>query len=217
MPDLRFEVEKAEPLPFATAPHLSFALRITNEGAEKAPVHSIALRCQVRIEATQRTYADSEQKQLVELFGRTERWGQTLRSLLWTHAAVTVPPFVDQTVVDLPIACSYDFNIAAVKYFDGLADGDVPLVLLFNGTVFCQDPGMLRLRVEHIPWDREARFRLPVRVWRRMMDLYYPNSAFLSLRKDIFDRLSKYKNRRGLPTWERTLEDLFAAAGESKE
>ena len=35
-----------------------------------------------------------------------------------------------------------------------------------------------------------------------MMEHYYPNTAWLCLRKDVFDRLYRYKSRRGLPTWE---------------
>ena len=104
---------------------------------------------------------------------RTERWGQTLRNLLWTHASVNVPPFEDATVVDLPVPCTFDFNVAATKYFHGLGDGEVPLCLMFSGTVFySQDGGSMQ--VAPISWDKEARFRLPVKVWRDMMDTYYP-------------------------------------------
>jgi hypothetical protein len=47
------------------------------------------------------------------------------------------------------------------------------------------------------------------------MDLYYPNSAWLCLRKDVFDRLSEYKSRHGLPTWEQTLEALLSETEEA--
>ena len=57
------------------------------------------------------------------------------------------------------------------------------------------------LQVSQIPWDKEARYRLPVHVWQQMMDLYYPNTAWLCLRKDVFDRLYHYKVRRGIPTF----------------
>ena len=30
-----------------------------------------------------------------------------------------------------------------------------------------------------------------------MMDLYYPNSAWLSVRQDVFDRLDQYQERAG--------------------
>jgi hypothetical protein len=63
--------------------------------------------------------------------------------------------------------------------------------------------------VAPISWDKEARFKLPVKVWRDMMDLYYPNSAWLCLHKEAFDRLYQYKVRHGIPTWEETLERLL--------
>ena len=43
-----------------------------------------------------------------------------------------------------------------------------------------------------------------------MMDLYYPNHAWLCLERDAFERLYDYKRRRGLPTWERTIEELLS-------
>jgi hypothetical protein len=46
------------------------------------------------------------------------------------------------------------------------------------------------------------------------MDQHYPNSAWLSLRREVFDRLSTYKSRQGLPTWEDALERLLSAAEE---
>ncbi len=66
-----------------------------------------------------------------------------------------------------------------------------------------------------VPWEKEATFRLPAATWRDLMDLYYPNSAWLCLRRDVFDRLDRYKTRNGLPTWEGTLERLLSAAEES--
>ncbi len=48
-----------------------------------------------------------------------------------------------------------------------------------------------------------------------MMDLYYPNTAWLCLRKDVFDELHAFKMRRGLPTWEQALECLLSQAGKA--
>ena len=214
MPDLSFQVEKAEPVPFAAGPLLHFKLRITAMGgAESTLIQSLILRCQVRIEPARRRYESEEQDRLRDLFDTPDRWGQTLRGLLWTHVSVVVPPFTGGTVVDLPVPCTYDFNVATTKYFHALEGGEVPLSLLFSGTIFHQteDEG---LQVAQVPWDREATFRLPVKVWKDMMDLYYPNIAWLCLRKDVFDRLCRYKTDRGLPTWEQALESLLDAAPE---
>ena len=207
MPDLNFQVEGAEAIAFAASPLLAFKLYITNRDAAE-PIHSVALRCQIQIEVTRRRYTAGDQERLLDLFGEPERWGQTLRNMLWTHASVVVPPFTGSTTVDLQVPCTFDFNVAAAKYFYGLEDGEVPLNLMFSGTVFyANEEG--NLQVSQIPWDRECRYRLPVRAWREMMDIYYPNSAWLCLRQDVFDRLYQYKVKRGIPTWEQALERLL--------
>jgi hypothetical protein len=146
---------------------------------------------------------------MLDLFGTPDRWSQTLRSMLWTNLNMVVPAFPgSSTVADLHLPCTFDFNVAATKYFEGLTDGDIPLNIMFSGTVFYarQDSG---LQVAPISWEQEARFKLPVKVWREMMDSYYPNSVWLSLRRDVFERLYRYKMRHGIPTWEQTLEEVL--------
>ena len=133
--------------------------------------------------------------------------------MLWTHADVVVRPFVGSTSVDLPVPCSYDFGLAATKYFDALEGGEIPLCFLFSGTIFYEaEDG--RLQVAQVPWEKEASFKLAAATWQTVMDLHYPNGAWFRLRKDVFDRLSEYKSRRGLPTWEQALEKLLSAAEE---
>jgi hypothetical protein len=211
--DLNFTVETAEAEPHAAAPLLIFKLRIAQSVAAEEPttIPAIALKCQIRIEPARRRYAADEEEKLLDLFGTRERWGQTLRSTLWTHASVVVPPFTGETVIDLPVPCSFDFNVAATKYFYALADGEVPLCLLFSGTIFYTDRDGY-LQVSQIPWEKEASFRLPVQVWKNMMELYYPKSAWLCLERDTFDRLYRYKSSRGLPTWEQAIDMLIDSA-----
>ena len=205
MPDLRFQVEAAEAVPFASTPTLAFPLRITNSGQEA--IHTIALRCQIQVEAVRRRYTEEEQTRLRDLFGEPHRWSQTLRTLLWTHVSAIVPAFEGSTLADLHVPCTFDFDLAIVKYFDALRDGEIPVCFQFSGSVFYA--GSAGLQVAPISWDKECRFRLPVRVWQDMMDLYYPNSAWLRLRRDVFDRLQQHKVERGIPTWEETLEGLL--------
>jgi hypothetical protein len=210
VPDLSFDVEKAEAVAFAAAPTLSIKLRVVNANRQ-GPVHTVALRCQIMIEPARRRYGAHERRRLLDLFGEPERWGQTLRPMLWIQASAVVPPFTGSTVVDLQVACSFDFNVAATKYFAGLEAGEVPLNLLFSGTIFYEAEGGA-LQVAQIPWHKEARFRLPVKVWKEMMDLYYPNVAWLCLRREVFDRLYQYKMDRGFPTWEQAIEGLLPEA-----
>lgn len=205
MPSLTFEVEAAEAIPFAAAPTIAFRLRVTSQ-----PVQSVALRCQIQIEAQRRRYTSVERHGLRDLFGEPDRWGQTLRPLLWTHVSTTVPEFSGSIAVDLPVACTFDFNVAAAKYFHAMEDDDVPLVFQFSGTVFyASEDGAMQ--IGQIGWDKEARFRMPARVWREMMDLYYPESAWLRLSRDVFDRLHDYKQSAGLATWEQAIESLLPA------
>ena len=112
--------------------------------------------------------------------------------------------------MNLPVPCTFDLSLAATKYFDALEDGDLPLCFLFSGTVFFE-PDEGGLQVAQISWEKEATFRLPAATWQGLIDLYYPNTAWLCLRKDVFDRLDCYRRDNGLPTWERALEHLLAA------
>ena len=207
MPDLSFKIEEAVVVPFAIAPTLAFKLRITNADAGET-IHTVALRSQIQIEVTRRRYTPEEQARMRDLFGEPERWSQTLRSLLWTHVGIVVPSFQGSTLVDLPVHCTFDFNVAATKFFEGLTDGEIPLHLMFSGTVFYADSEDA-LQVAPISWEQEAKFKLPVRVWREMMDSYYPNSVWLNLRRDVFERLYQYKTQRGIPTWEQALESVL--------
>jgi len=206
VPELSFTVLGCEPLPHAAAPTLRFSLAIDAHGAD---VRSVMLEVQVRIAATQRGYSDAEQAQLGDLFGAPHRWADTLKGLLWTHATLVVPPFEGATVVDLLVACTYDFEVAATKYLSGLRDGDIPVDLLFSGTVFYAGAGGA-LQINRISWNAEASHRLPVRVWRATMDHYFPNGAWLRTDRDTFDRLVAFRARRALTSWEAVLDALLA-------
>jgi uncharacterized protein DUF6084 len=208
VPELHFQVLSAAAVPFAAVPLVNFRLEVVN-GDRATQVHSGVLRCQIQLEATRRRYDRNEQARLVDLFGEAERWSTTLKALLWTHATIAIPQFTDRTVIDVPIPCSFDFNIAATKYFDGLQAGEVPLNFLFSGTVFYESIVDRTLQVAPIPWDSEASFRLPVATWRKLMDHYYPNGAWLRLHRDMFERLAQFKRQSGIPTWEEALDRLL--------
>jgi hypothetical protein len=208
VPDLRFQVEDVVPTPNAASPQLSFKLRITN--VEPEPIHSIALRAQVQVEPVRRRYTPEEQQKLKTLFGEPEQWSKSLLPLLWANANVNVGAFTGSTLIDLPVPCTFDFNVAMTKYIYGLEDGELPTSLLFSGTVF--HAGQMALQIAQIPWDREASYRVPVRVWKEMMDLYYPNGAWIQLRRDVFERLYEFKSQNGIPTWEQTVERMLDLA-----
>jgi hypothetical protein len=207
-PDLTFSLESAAAVEYAVVPTLGFKLLIERVGG--GPVRSIAFNAQIRIAATRRSHDEATQVRLMELFGPAKQWSRSLTSLLWTNASMNVPPFTDSTLVDLPVTCTYDFEVTATKYLQALEDGEVPIEMLFSGTIFYAAPDG-RLQIAHVPWDKEATFRLPIQVWKDMMDHYFPNSSWLRLRRDTFERLYAYKARNMLMSWEDTLDSLLPA------
>jgi hypothetical protein len=209
MPELQFQIEGAEAAAYSAAPLLLLKLRISNLPASE-PIHTLTLKCQVQIQPAKRSYLPPEQKKLADLFGEPSRWSRTVKPLHWMNTSVVVPRFSGSLVVDLELPCTFDFNVAATKYFHALDDGEIPLCVMFSGTVFYQAHDGA-LQVSQIPWDREACFSLPVAIWKQMMDAHFPNSAWLSLRRDTFEQLYEYKIRHGLPTWEQAITRMLAA------
>lgn len=211
MVDLDFEIEAVEPFRHAVSPHLTFRLSVSQAGERPIRIQNILLHVQIRIDPQLRSYDPDSKERLRDLFGEDDQWSRTVHSLLWTHVDTVVLPFSGRTQVELAVPCSYDFNIAATRYFDGIDEGDVPLRLLFSGTIFHEgEDGALQVAL--IPWEREAVHRLPIQVWKRLMDQYYPRSTWLRLGKDVFDRLLQYKRRAGVPTWEGAFAQLLDSA-----
>jgi hypothetical protein len=209
--ELVFDCVGARPDRYAAVPTIQLELRISETTGER--VHAIALRCQVRIEPQRRRYSAEEADGLLDLFGEPARWGDTLKPMQFANVALMVPGFEGTTELELPLPCTYDFEVAAAKYLHALGDGEVPLLLLFSGTVFTKGPG--GFAVGQVPWHKEATYRMPARVWRDVMDLYFPNSGWIRLRRDTLDALQRYKAERALPTWEDALEGLLKQAREA--
>jgi Family of unknown function (DUF6084) len=208
---LGFEVVDARAEPHAAVPTLQFRFRAIE--TSDAPVHAIALRAQLRIEPQRRHYSADEEDRLYEQFGPTPQWGESLRPFLWTNVGVMVPGFTGSTEFDLPVACTYDFEVTAARYLHALGDGEVPLVFLFSGTQF--SPGGAGFNAQPVAWDVEAAYRLPVAVWRDLMDLYFPNSGWLRLHRDTLDALMQFRARQAVPTWDQAIEMLLKQADEA--
>jgi hypothetical protein len=170
-PELDFTLQSAEHLRFGASPHITFKLKVANNS--DTGIHSVILRSQIQLEAARRHYSEAEQAGLQDLFGDPGRWGDTMRSLLWANTSIVIPAFVRETMVDLQVPCTFDFNVATTKYFAGIKEGDIPVTCLFSGTVF-YDGGGGALQAAQIPWEKEATYRLPVRIWHEMMNSYYP-------------------------------------------
>ena len=212
MSELVFECLDARPERYAAVPTMVLRLRLSEVTGER--VHAVALRCQIRIEPYLRRYGPQEAERLADLFGETSRWSDTLKPLQFTNLSLMVQGFSGSTEVDLPVPCTYDFEVVSAKYLHSLDDGEVPLLLLFSGTVFLR--GETGFSVEQVPWHKEATFRLPVRVWRETMDLYFPNSAWIRLRRDSLDALRRFQTPEALPSWDDALETLLKRAAERR-
>jgi hypothetical protein len=172
-------------------------------------VHLIALRCQLRLEPQRRPYDEAEQRGLEDLFGSSERYTTTLKPFLWTHATAMVQGFRGSHDFDLPVPCTYDFEVSATRYLAALRGGEVPLVLLFSGTVVTR--GSSGFAVEQLSWSLEASCRMPVATWRRLMDLSFPGSGWIRLERESLDALAAFRTARGLTSWEQTVTALLPA------
>jgi hypothetical protein len=212
--ELTFDCIGAHPDKYAVAPSMSLTLRIAETTGLR--VDAIALRCQIRIEPTRRRYSDAEAERLNDLFGDTRRWAETLRPLQFTTVSIMVPGFAGSTEIDLPVMLSYDLEIGSTRYFAGLESGEIPLLLLFSGTVFSTAADG-RLQVQQVPWSKEASYRLPVSVWREAIDVHFPNSAWIRMSLQTLDELQRFKTRNALPTWDATLAALLARAADDAE
>lgn len=205
-----FAVLEIKPEPYAVAPALTARVGIASLAEE--PVHAIALRAQVRIQPSRRHYSDEEGAGLTDLFGARDRWRDTQRSFLWMHCATMVPGFSGGAEVDLPMPCTYDFEVTGSKYLHALRDGTVPLIFLFSGTVFIKGSG--GFAIQQIPWDREDSFDMPVSVWQDLMAAHFPNAGWLRLHRDTLEALAAYKSGNGLLGFDDAVTRLLAHAGE---
>jgi len=213
MAELSFDCIGARAERYAVVPSFSLTLRISETTGER--VDAIVLRCQIRIEPVRRRYTDAEAERLNDLFGETQRWSDTLKPLQFTLLTAMVPSFTGSTELDLPVPFSYDLEIAATRYFSALDSGEIPLLMLFSGTIFARVDG--RLQVQQVPWSKEASFRLPVSVWRDSVNAHFPNSAWIRMSRDTLDELIRFKNRTAIPTWDATLLALLAGASQESE
>jgi hypothetical protein len=203
-----FAVLDIAPAAWAAAPELTARLRI--EERSGTPVHAVALRCQVRIEPQRRGYDTSDESGLRALFGDRDRWPQTLKPFQWMQCNTTVQGFTGSTEVDLALPCTYDFDVTGSRYLHALGAGAVPIVLMFSGTAFMR--GDNGFAVQQVPWESEARYDLPVKVWRDLIATYFPSSGWVRLDHDVLAALGDYRSRHGLVSWEETVTRLLTDA-----
>ncbi len=208
MSELVFDCTDAGADGYAAGPTIVFRLRIAETTGQA--LGGMLLRAQIRIEPLKRRYSDIEAGRIGDLFGERSRWGDTMKPMQFANVTQMVPPFTGSVEVDLPVPVTYDFDVATAKYFHGLEEGEIPFIILFSGTTLLDKAGSLA--IEQIPWHKETTYRLPIKVWREAMDLHFPNSTWLRIRRDTLDSLQAFKSRRTLPTWDDTIETLLREA-----
>lgn len=210
-PAFRFAVSSADHDPHALGPALRLRLTITETTGTR--VHALALRTQIRIEPARRRYSPDEQTRLVELFGDPQRWGRTLNPMQLATVSSVTTSFSGEHDLVLEVPLTFDTEVAATRYFRGLTEGQVPLLLLFSGTVFYESADVAAgVQVGLVPWSSETAFGLPIEVWTRMMAAQYGGTAWLQLPEDTLARLSAWRAARALPSWEQTFTALLEAA-----
>jgi Family of unknown function (DUF6084) len=190
----------------AAAPTLAFDLEI--EDRSEREVFTIALGIQIAIEPAERRYDEETRERLTELLGEPGRIGAPVRSMPWAKVDVLVQPFTGSTRVAIPVPCGYDLEVAAANYFRSIADGEVPLVFHFNGSVYYQGESG-QLQIVQISWEQSSSFRMPIEVWQRMIDAFYPNRGWIPAGEGTIERLRRYKLEQGLPSYEAALERLL--------
>lgn len=211
-PEPEIEIVSVEPVRRVAAPTLRFRIRI--DDPSRRPVFMIALSAVVTVEPSKRAYDEATRAKLVELFGEPERWATTTVNFRWTSLDALVPAFTGTTELDLSIPCTYDHEVAATKYFHGLADGQAPIRFHFSGRIY-YDGGDGRLQYVQVPWDCSVRFSMPVEAWKGAIAEAYPFRGWIPLDTETIDRLQRLKVERGLPTFDAAVGELLADGGAS--
>ena len=208
MPDLSFQVEGVEVVANAATPLLAFKLRLSDANPEQT-IHTVALRCQIQLEVTRRKYTAEDQERLARSVWRTQPLGpdpaksfvdarQSGRAFVHREQPWSIFPCRVRSIsMWLPPNISTGWRTGKCRF------------ACSSAAPFSMPVREGSLQVAPISWDKEARFKLPVKIWRDMMESYYPNSAWLCLHKDAFDRLYQYKVTHGIPTWEEVLESII--------
>lgn len=208
VPEPEFAIASASHLAFAAAPTIVFAA--TASDPTEHEIQSIALSVQVMIDPARRGYDPATRERLSELFGPPANWTPSTQGLSWARVGAVVPAFTGTTMFALELPCSFDLEVAATKYFYALADGEVPLSFHFYGTIFYRGP-MGALQVTPVPWTATAQFRMPVAVWRGMIEEHYPGGGWIRLSHGTLDALNARRAARGLPSFDACVLELLDA------
>ena len=125
-----------------------------------------------------------------------------------------VPGFTGSTEIDLPVPFSYDLQIASTRYFSSLDEGEIPLLLLFSGTIFGQATG--GSRCSRCRGARRPRTGCRSACGGRRWTCTSRTRAWITMSRQTLDELIRFKTRHALPTWDATVAALLAQAGQEE-
>jgi len=197
---LTFSITGAYAKSRTATPTICFALCV--KASER--VEAMVLRAEIRIEPQWRSYSLGEQLLLNDIFGAPERWGTTLRAFSWADVPVVVTAFEGETITRIEVPCTYDFDVTATRFFHALADGHIPVRILFSGAIFYA--GRLGFSCERVPWSAEAAYRMPASVWHEAMRVCYGTDALLRVKAETLEQLHRMRAAAGALSW----DELFA-------
>lgn len=197
-----FEIAGAGAKPNAASPTISFDVRV----ASTESIEAMVLRAEIRIEPQWREYDREEQRLLDDIFGAPERWGTTLRALAWADVPAIVTGFSGETLTQIEVPCTYDFDVTATRFFHALSSGDVPVRMFFSGAIFYV--GAKGFWCERVPWSAEAAYRMPAVVWRDAMRGCYGSDAMLRVKAETLQRLHRMRSLGGALSWDELFERL---------
>jgi hypothetical protein len=209
VPVLDITITGVEPVRFAAAPTLRFSMLADDASGHE--IHAVPLTIQMNIDPAKRPYDAETREKLHELFGDPERWGATTRPFVWLRREILVQSFKGATGFTFDVQCTYDLELAAVKYFYALPDGEVPLTFHFSGSVIYRGEHD-RLQVTQVPWASETSFRMPVAAWQAMIEEHYPGRGWVALPADTLAELHRYRADQGHHTFDAAISELLAAA-----
>ncbi len=131
----KFRCNSAEACPFAAAPTIAFRLTLTN--ATPSQIIRVSLSApRSMIEAPKPPLRRDERERLRDLFGEPAAGPDAAPYALDPHLQPRPGLFRSSIDVDLPVACTFDFNVAAAKYFHALERGMCRSFFQFSGTMF---------------------------------------------------------------------------------
>ena len=208
MPELSFAVVDIAPEPYAVVPNLLARLRVEETTGEPCTPWRCAPRSGSSRSGGATTMPRSRRCSTCSATGRGSRRPSSRSPGCTPRPSRRGSP--GGCEIDLVLPCTYDFDVSGTTYLHALRDGEVPLLFLFSGTVFCR--GTTGFSVTQVPWDLEARYRMPAAVWRDLMEAHFPGTEWVRMRRDTVEALAHYRHVRGLTSWDDAVTALLAQA-----